>query len=195
MDWKDHDRIRGPGFAEARRGYDKREVDTFLNRLADWLETDAANEIGNVAVTRKLEAVGKSTAHILLTTQQEAEELRQTADEECAKLLADAEATARRTRDAAEAYARETRAKADADARSTAEAADIEARETVDEGERRRAQIEAVIADLEIRRDDVLSDLDHLCEELAATIASHGAPDAAKPPNGKPEEDKPAKRG
>jgi DivIVA domain-containing protein len=195
MDWKNIDRIRVPGFAEARRGYDKREVDTFLGRLADWLETDAANEIGNVAVTRKLEAVGRSTGHILLTTQQEAEALRQSADEECAKMLADAEATARRTREAAEAYARETRVKADADARSTVEAAELEARETVDEGERRRAQIEAVIATLEIRRDDVLADLDRTCEELAATIAGHRAPAEANPHNGEPRENKPAKRG
>jgi DivIVA domain-containing protein len=62
MDWKDIDRVRVPGFAEARRGYDKREVDGFLGRLADWLETDAASEIGQAAVTRKLELVGKSTA-------------------------------------------------------------------------------------------------------------------------------------
>jgi DivIVA domain-containing protein len=195
MDWKDIDRIRVPGFAEARRGYDKREVDTFLGRLADWLETDAAEEIGNVAVTHKLEAVGRSTAHILLTTQQEAEELRQSADEECAKMLEDAEAAARRTREAAEAYARETRATADADARSTAEAADTEAKETVDEGERRRAQIEAVIATLEIRRDDVLADLDRTCKELAATIASHRAPGAANAHNGEREGSVRAKRG
>src|SRR5512132_592396 len=37
VDWKDIDRVRVPGFAEARRGYDKREVDAFLGRLADWL--------------------------------------------------------------------------------------------------------------------------------------------------------------
>jgi DivIVA domain-containing protein len=194
MDWKDIDRIRVPGFAEARRGYDKREVDTFLGRLADWLETDAADEIGPVAVKRRLEAVGRSTAQILLTTQREAEELRQSADEECAKMLADAEATARRTREAAKDYARETHAKADADARSTTEAATIEARETVDEGERRRAQIEAVIASLEIRRDDVLADLDRVCEELAAVIADHRAPGAATAHDHEPEENERAKR-
>lgn len=195
MDWKDIDRIRAPGFAEARRGYEKREVNTFLGRLADWLETDAASELGNVAVTHKLEAVGRSTAQILMTTQKEAEALRQSADEECAKMLADAEATARRTREAAEAYARETRVKADADARSTVEAAEIEATETVDEGERRRAQIEAVIADLEIRRDDVLADLDRTCEELAATIAGHRAPAATNPNTGEPEDNTRAQRG
>jgi DivIVA domain-containing protein len=194
VDWKDIDRIRAPGFGEARRGYDRREVDTFLGRLADWLETDAASEIGQLAVTRKLEAVGRSTAHILLTTQRESEELRRGTEEECAQALEDAEATARRIREAAEAYARETREKADADARATAEAASAAARDTVDEGERRRAQIEAVIADLEIRRDDVLADLDRLCEELTATIADHGAAVAANARSGESETEKPASR-
>lgn len=188
MDWKDIDRIRVPGFAEARRGYDKREVDTFLGRLADWLETDAASEIGQLAVTRKLELVGKSTTHILMTTEHEAEQLRRSAEEECARIFAEAEATARETREAADAYAKETRAKADTDARRTAEAARAEATETIDEGERRRAQIEAAIADLEVRRDDVLTDLDRLCDELAAMIAGHRAAAAANGRNNERDE-------
>jgi DivIVA domain-containing protein len=175
MDWKDIDRIRGPGFAEARRGYDKREVDGFLGRLADWLETDAASEIGQAAVTRKLELVGKSTAHILMTAEREAEQLRGSAEEECVQLLSQAEATALQARQAADEYAKQTRAQADTDARGAVEAAGAEARETIEEGERRRAQIEAVIADLEIRRDDALADLDRLRGELSATIAGHRA--------------------
>jgi DivIVA domain-containing protein len=173
MDWKDIDRIRVPGFAEARRGYNKREVDGFLGRLADWLETDAASEIGQAAVTRKLELVGKSTAHILMTTEREAEQLRRSAEEESAQLLSQGEAAALQARRAADEHAKQTRAQANADARVTVEAASVEARETIEEGERRRAQIEAVIADLEIRRDDALADLDRLRGELSATIAGH----------------------
>jgi DivIVA domain-containing protein len=182
VDWKDIDRIRVPGFAEARRGYDKREVDGFLGRLADWLETDAASEIGELAVTRKLELVGKSTAHILLTTEQESAELRRGAEEECAQMISEAEAAAHQARAAADEYAKQTRAQADTQARVTTEAAGAEARETIEEGERRRAQIEAVIADLEIRRDDALADLDRLRGELSATIAGHRP---AVPANGR----------
>jgi colicin import membrane protein len=182
VDWKDIDRVRVPGFAEARRGYDRREVDGFLGRLADWLESDAASEIGELAVTRKLEVVGKSTAPILMTTEQESAQLRRGAEEECAQLLSQAEAAARHTRQAADEYAKRTRAQADADARTTVEAAGAEAQETIEEGERRRAQIEAVIADLEIRRDDTLADLDRLSGELSATIAGHRP---AGPANGR----------
>jgi DivIVA domain-containing protein len=173
VDWKDIDRIRVPGFTLARRGYDKHEVDRFLARLADWLETDAPNEIGEMAVTRKLELVGKSTSHILMTTEQQATELRKSSEEECAQMISEAEAAAQQTRDAADQYAKQTRAQADADAHQTAEAASAQANATVEEGERRRAQIESVIADLEVRRDDALADLDALRKELGAAIASH----------------------
>jgi DivIVA domain-containing protein len=193
VDWKDIDRIRVPGFAPARRGYDKHEVDRFLGRLADWLETDAAREIGEAAVARKLERVGKSTANILMTTQQESDELRRGAEEECAQILSDGEATALQARQAADEYAKRTRAQADADAHVTVEAASAEARETIDEGERRRAQIEAVIADLEIRRDDALADLDRLRGELSAMIAGHRRAEPAKGRDGERATKEPAK--
>ena len=173
MDWKDIDRIRVPGFTLARRGYDKHEVDRFLARLADWLETDAPNEIGEMAVTRKLELVGKSTSHILMTTEQQATELRKSSEQECAQMISEAEAAAQQTRDAADQYGKQTRTKADADAQQSADKAAAHARATIEEGERRRAQIESVIADLEVRRDDALADLDTLRKELGAAIASH----------------------
>ena len=189
MDWKDIDRIRVPGFTLARRGYDKHEVDRFLARLADWLETDAATEIGQLAITRKLELVGKSTAHILMTTEQESAELRRNSEEECAQMISDAEAAALQTREAADEYAKQTRASADADAQRVAAEAGAQARETVEEGDRRREQVEAVIADLEIRRDDVLADLDRLRSELGSTVASHRK---AAGTNGKPKQAKEA---
>jgi DivIVA domain-containing protein len=173
VDWKDIDRIRVPGFTLARRGYDKHEVDRFLARLADWLETDAPNEIGEMAVTRKLELVGKSTSHILMTTEQQASELRKSSEHECAQMISEAEAAAQQTRDAADQYAKQTRTKADADAQQSGDKAAAHARSTIEEGERRRAQIESVIADLEVRRDDALADLDALRKELGAAIASH----------------------
>ena len=61
---------------------------TSLEQLVDWLETDAAQDISEVAVTRKLELVGKSTAHILLTTEQQAQELKRQTEEDCAELRA-----------------------------------------------------------------------------------------------------------
>ena len=167
-------RLRSPDFTIVRRGYDKHEVDKFLEQLVDWLETDAAQDIGEVAVTRKLELVGKSTAHILLATEQEAQELKRQSEEDCAELRAQAEADAQTLR-----------ASADDDARRAREEAKAEAAETIEEGLRRRAQIDEQIHDLEDHRAAVLEDLGRLRGELSATIDAH-PPTPAKQ-NGEPD--------
>jgi DivIVA domain-containing protein len=169
MDWKDIDRLREPGFTEARRGYDRREVDRFLGSLVDWLETDAATELGDLTVQRKLEHVGKSTGRILLVAEEESEKLRRLTDEECADLREEAETAARETREAADRYAHEVRTKADADAKHT-----------IDEGERRRAEIDAVVSELEARRDSTIKDIDRLRTELASAIGPHEPAPAAE---------------
>ena len=42
MDWAEFDERRVTGFTAVRRGYDKSEVDQFLEAVAGWLRTDAA---------------------------------------------------------------------------------------------------------------------------------------------------------
>jgi cell division septum initiation protein DivIVA len=173
MDWNDIERLRVEGFTVARRGYDRREVDKFLAALGDWIETDAARDLGDVAVKRKLELVGKSTAQILLATEKESEELRAQTEEECTELRSRAEAASVETRQAADEYAQKVREQADRDARRTGEAAGAKAKGIIERAERRRAQIEAAIAELDARRDDVLRELERLQGELASTIAEH----------------------
>jgi DivIVA domain-containing protein len=173
MDWNDIDRLRDPGFALTRRGYDQRQVDKFLGSVVDWLETDAPKQLGDLAVKRKLEHVGKSTARILLTTEEETATMRRQAEEECAELRSQAEAASRTTRKAADEYASKVRAKADEDARGTREAAQARAKQIVEEGERRRAQIEAVISELQAHRAGTVQELERLRGELDSIIGSH----------------------
>jgi DivIVA domain-containing protein len=173
MDRNDIERFRDPGFTIARRGYDQREVDKFLGALVDWLETDAAKELGGLAVTRKLELVGKSTSRILLTADEESAQLRSATEEECQQLRSQAEAASRKVREAADEYATKVRAKADEDARQAAMAARATAKEIVEEGERRRAQIEAIVTELESHRDRTVQELERLRAELASTIGTH----------------------
>src|SRR5215211_8251418 len=173
MDSNRIERIRAPGFPIARRGYEQRAVDNFLASLADWLETDAATDLGQIAVTRKLEMVGKSTAHILLTTERESEEMRRRAQKECAELRSEAEAAALATRQAADKYAKKVRDKAEQDARRVSDAASGSAKQIVEEGERRRAQIEELVAELDGRRDAALAELEHLEAEIASTLERH----------------------
>jgi DivIVA domain-containing protein len=176
VDWQDIGRLRSPGFTLARRGYDKHEVDKFLEQLVEWLETDAAEDIGQVAITRKLELVGKSTAHILLTTEQESQELRRQAAEDCDRILAEAQ----EAREAADAYATQVRAKADEDARQMREEATAEASENLKESLHRRAQIDDQIQELVADRDSMLEELMRLRVELSALIDEHRSAPAAK---------------
>lgn len=152
MDWKDLDRLRAPGFGLARRGYDRREVDRFLAALVDWLETDAAREIGHLAVTRKLELVGKSTTHILLAAEQEAEEMLRQAEADVADLRAEAQEAARAIRRGADEYAEHVREGEAREARDAREEATADASQTIEEGLRRRAQIDDEVKALEARR-------------------------------------------
>ena len=173
MDWNEIERLRIDGFTVARRGYDRREVDKFLGALLDWLETDAPKDLGGMAVKRKFELAGKSTAQILLTTENESEQMLRQTEEECADLRSQTEAASREARRAADEHAAKVREKADEDARRTGDAASAKAKRLVEEGERRRAQIEAVIGDLEEHRDGALQELQRLQGELAATIDQH----------------------
>ena len=128
MDWNEIERLRIDGFTVARRGYDRREVDKFLGALLDWLETDAPKDLGGMAVKRKFELAGKSTAQILLTTENESEEMLRQTEEECADLRDQAEAASREVRRAADEHAAKVREKADEDARRTGEAASAKAK-------------------------------------------------------------------
>ena len=189
------DRIRNATFPSARRGYDKQEVEKFLARLADWLETGAGDESRSDTVKRELERVGQRTGAILAQAEESAQQIRAEAEEEARgtvntanmevqEIRGEAERYADETRSSADAYAQETRstaeqdasaarAKAEHDARETIETAQAQARRIVEEGTQRREDVEAVIADLVRRRDDVLSDTEELTSKLGAAVNEH----------------------
>ena len=197
------DRIRNATFPSSRRGYDKREVEKFLARLADWLETGAGDESRSDTVKRELERVGQRTGAILAQAEESAQQIREEAQEEARQVLTEANAEAEsvrgdadsyagETRDAADTYAKETRAAADGDAASTREGADSDAAETieqaqaqarrvVEEGNTRRLDIEAVIGDLVDRRDSVLAGIEELSGKLSVAASEHRPPDGADP--------------
>jgi molecular chaperone DnaK (HSP70) len=173
MDKRRIDRLRAPGFSIARRGYNQREVDNFVSELADWLESDAAKEIGQIAIKHKLELVGKSTAQILLKTEEEAERLKVRTEDECAELRAEAAVACREARRQTDEYSKKTRERTDQETRRTIEAATGKAKEMVEQADRRRAEVEAAIAELTSRRVETLRQLDSLQEQLASTVAKH----------------------
>jgi DivIVA domain-containing protein len=203
------DRIRNATFPSSRRGYDKQEVEKFLARLADWLETGAGDESRSDTVKRELERVGQRTGAILAQAEESAQQIRAEAEEEATGTVNTANMQAAETRAEADTYASETRTSADAysqqtrqaaeeeaaatrrqaeeDARETIATAEAQARRIVEEGTQRREDIEAVIADLVRRRDDVLTDTEELSGKLTGAVSEH-RPEPGSDPFEKPDE-------
>src|SRR4051812_14577137 len=191
------DRIRNATFPASRRGYDKHEVEKFLGRLADWLETGGGDESRSDVVKRELEKVGERTGTILAQAEESAQQIRAEAEEEARGTVNAANMEATETRTEADNYARETRTSADSYAHQTRQAAEevlataeekaqeqtreqiesaqAQARRIVEEGVQRREDIEAVIVDLVRRRDDVLADTEELAGKLTTAVSQHRA--------------------
>jgi DivIVA domain-containing protein len=202
------DRIRNATFPSSRRGYDKNEVEKFLARLADWLETGAGDESRSDTVKRELERVGQRTGAILAQAEESAQQIRAEAEEEARGTVNTANMEAEETRTEADRYATDSRASADGysqqtrqsaeeeaaatrrqaeeDAREAIAEAQAQARRIVEEGTQRREDIEAVIADLVRRRDDVLADTEELSSKLTGAVSEH-RPEAGSDPFDVPE--------
>jgi DivIVA domain-containing protein len=209
------DRIRNATFPSSRRGYDKQEVEKFLARLADWLETGGGDESRSETVKRELERVGERTGAILSQAEDSAQAIRAEAEAEAQKTTSEADAYSEQTRSEADSYSEETRSEADAYAEKTRSEADAEAAEVradadrdakeaiadgeaqaariVAEGTRRREDIESVIADLVRRRDEILADTEDLTGKLTAAVTEH-RPEAGADPFDKPDEFDPEAR-
>jgi DivIVA domain-containing protein len=203
------DRIRNATFPSSRRGYDKHEVEKFLARLADWLETGAGDESRSDTVKRELERVGQRTGAILSQAEESAQQIRAEAEEEARGTVNTANMEAAETRTETEKYVSESRMAADSYAQQTRQAAEEEvagarqqaeqeARETiaaaqaqaqriVEEGTQRREDIEAVIADLVRRRNDVLADTEELTSKLTGAVSEH-RPEPGSDPFEKPDD-------
>jgi DivIVA domain-containing protein len=212
MDWAEFEHRRASGFPTVRRGgYAEGEVDRFLASVSDWLKTGAAEELGDEVVRNKLEQAGQTTARILLIAEQEAEELRRSAEEECADLRAKAQSAAnestarileaaeqhseqlRRTTEdecadlraeadtianetcsRAEKYATKVRAQADEDAKRMIDDAAVQARSALrEETERLRAEMDAVVAEMDRRRNAAVEEVERLRADLLAAISPH----------------------
>jgi DivIVA domain-containing protein len=176
------ERVRTAAFKQARRGYDRRQVDEFLARLADDLRSA---ELGPVApgdgdpdaMRRELERVGESTASILRAAEQtarelrggakrDAEELRRTAAAEAERLASEAEEAATSLREAADEEARRMRLEASAKAEEATRAAEDRAESLVADSVQRRRLLEARIERLLERREALVEEVERLAGEL-----------------------------
>jgi DivIVA domain-containing protein len=175
------DRIRNATFPSSRRGYDKHEVEKFLGRLADWLETGGGDESRSDAVKKELEKVGERTGAILSQAEDSAQQIRAEAEEEARGTINSANLQANEARAEADNYANETRASADRQSREAIEKAQTQARRIVDEANQRREDMEALIGDLIRRREDVIADTEELSRKLAAAADQHRSEELRMP--------------
>jgi DivIVA domain-containing protein len=155
MDKDSIERIRTATFAVARRGYDKRQVDRFLEQLAEWLETGGGDDARSELVRAELERVGEQTAGILVAAHDAAEAIRAAAEADLEKdreeaqryssgLRAEADAYSERAHIEADEYANETRGEADSYAARVRNEANAEVATTREDAD---AYAESVRAD------------------------------------------------
>lgn len=177
------DRIRNATFPSSRRGYDKHEVEKFLGRLADWLQTGGGDESRSDAVKKELEKVGQRTGAILSQAEESAQQIRAEAEEEARGTINSANLQATETRTETENYANEARAAADRQAREAIESAEARARQIVEHAEQRREDMEALISDLIRRREDVLADTEELTHKLRTAVEQHRSGELSELPS------------
>ena len=118
------DRIRGARFAIARKGYDKREVERFLDKMADWLETGGGDQARATTFRRELEKVGERTGEILAAAHDAAEEMRAEAQREATQTLKTSREETELKRTESDRYSHEARTGADRYAAEARAAAD-----------------------------------------------------------------------
>jgi DivIVA domain-containing protein len=165
------DRLRNPQFAHAVRGYDRHEVDEFLAEIGDWLERGADEATSSELVRSALERVGEQTAAILTEAHDAAEAIRADAAAEVRQKLVDANATAERLAAEAEQHAERARTEADGYARRTRAEAEQESASIIATANGRKRDIEAVISDLEERREQAIAELEQIASGLTGTAS------------------------
>jgi DivIVA domain-containing protein len=201
------ERVRTVTFKQARRGYDRRQVDEFLAHLADDLRSA---ELGPTppgdrdpdALRRELERVGESTASILRAAEQtarelrggaqrDAEELGRSAAANAARLASEAEEAATSLREAAEEEARRLRLEASERADEAIRSAQGRAESLVADAVQRRRLLEARIERLLERREALLEEVERLASELQ-DVASVEREEELLSPRGVEEDEAPA---
>lgn len=156
---------RHPEFTIAIRGYDRAQVDDYIEYLRDLVADaeDRARDTQEEPIFAEHAAVGTRVSEIFALAEAEARELRERVSTEAAEILAQARTEAGAIVDAAERAAREIRQRAQRDHA-----------EMVAEFERDRDRIREQAETLELRKAEAVGELKRLRELLTEVAAVDG---------------------
>jgi DivIVA domain-containing protein len=163
-------------FSSSRRGYDRSEVDHYVERVSSIVVELEAMRSPDAVIERALADVGEETSAILRRARKAAEEIIADAEEHASQRGAQAEAQAREAREDADRHSARTRAEGEevlASARSqadeTAAQAAAEARRVREDADRYREQVLSHIDQLAHDRHRLIEDLRKLADQFHRT--------------------------
>jgi DivIVA domain-containing protein len=162
------ERIRNVSFSTAVRGYDRREVDRYVqrvNRLIAELEISHSPES---AVRHALDRVGEQTSGILQRARETADEIIHSAGSEADETTARGRAEVKEMVADAQAKADRTRAEAEERTRERVEQGRMELEALRKQGEDTNAAAEAAIADANSEASELIADANKEAEQVLA---------------------------
>jgi len=179
--------VTGVEFSSSRRGYDRAEVDQFVERVSRIVVELEAMRSPDAVIERALADVGEETSAILRRARKAAEEIIGDAEDHARERNAQVEAHAREQREEADRYSARVRADAEQvlkEAREEAEQivsqaraeaghlrddATAEAKRSRGEADRYRSQVSAHIEQLAQERHRLIEDLRKLADQFHRT--------------------------
>jgi DivIVA domain-containing protein len=168
--------LTGVQFSSSRRGYDRGEVDQYVERVSRIVVELEAMRSPDAVIERALADVGEETSSILRRARKAAEEVVAEATEHASARAAQAEAKASELREDADRYGARVRAEAEevlaearAQAQQTSELAAAEAKRRREEADRYEAQVTAHIEQLAVERHRLIDDLRKLADQFHRT--------------------------
>jgi len=168
--------LTGVQFSSSRRGYDRAEVDEYVERVSRIVVELEAMRSPDAVIERTLADVGEETSAILRRARKAAEQIVAEADSQARERAAQAEAQAKQVRDEADRYGARAKAEGDqalAEARSQAERISAEtaadAKRTREDADRYHDQVNSHIEQLAHERHRLIEDLRKLADQFHRT--------------------------
>ncbi len=168
--------VTGVQFSSSRRGYDRPEVDQYVERVSRIVVELEAMRSPDAVIERALADVGEETSSILRRARKAAEEIIADAEQHASARAAQVEAEAAQAREEADRYSARVRAEGDgvlsearAEAQQSSEQAEADARRRREDADRYQAQVNAHIEQLARERHRLIEDLRKLADQFHRT--------------------------